>query len=435
MNNKPQIYHGEWWLPADANPQNQGPFKVEPFEKRYPGTLTYYENEGVTLELYHIPSNFHSSHYSYNRVLWGKDANGNVFTLFDAVMADWTAEINDSNYDYTKTIFKVSLVLIGEHVISIDDTRFNQCVVQFPYLRNWAFRNNLTYQNKEGNHYHILEDNSKKDYLVEVQVENGIKWILRDRNIQHRTRYDLSITQVTELMIEATCEVSIGKYINQLVEFSQFLSIALYGEQHPSDIYLVNRTHHRQAKLLFKKENSTNPGMSLLIKFEELKKKAPSMLRIWHENYQRLAPISSYLVDSLRKNKTFDVPDFLILAQAIDGYHKRFVNKKCGKDHQKYEDGIKILLKQFEDVDCIQKCHIAPKVLTQSRDKYSHLLLDQEKPLAVEGKELFWLTEKCKILLTCCILDLIGLTNEEINLCIKESPIQNLIDTNPFEFE
>lgn len=435
MKNKPQIYHGEWWLPVEANPQNQGLFKVEPFEKRYPGTLTYNENEGATLELYHIPSNFHSSHYSYNRVLWGKDANGNVFTLFDAVMADWTAEINDSNYDYTKTIFKVSLVLIGEHVLSIDDTRFNQCVVQFPYLRNWAFRNNLTHQNKEGSHYYILEDNSNKNYLIEVQVENGIKWILRDRNIQHLTMYDLSITQVTELMIEATCEVSIGKYINQLVEFSQFLSIALYGEQHPSDIYLVNRTHHRQAKLLFKKENSTNPGMSLLIKFEELKKKAPSMLRIWHENYSRLAPISSYLVDSLRKSKTFDVPDFLIIAQSLDGYHKRFVNKMNGKDKRKYEEEIKILLGIFDDVDVIKKCKINPAVLKDTRHKYTHLLPDEEKSSAVEGEELYWLTKKCMMLLTCCILDLIGLTNEEINLCFKESPIQNLIDSNPFEFE
>ena len=435
MKNKPQIYHEEWWLPADANPKNQGPFKNEPFEKPYPGTLTYYEDEDATLELYHTPSNYHSSLFRFNGVLWGKDANGNVFTLFDAVMTDWNMGIKDGNHDFTKTEFKVSLVLIGEHVLSLEDTRFNQCVVQIPYLRNWAFRNNLTHNNIEGNHSYTLADISQKDYLVEVQVEEGVKWILRDRNSQNLTQYDLSITQVTELMIEASREVSIREYINQFVEFSQFLSIALYGEQNPSDIYFVNRDNQRQAKLLFKKEISTNPGVATLIKFKELKEKTPSMLRIWHQNYKEVAPISRYLIDSLRKNKTFDVPDFLIIAQALDGYHKRFVNKKCGKDHQKYEDGIKILLKQFDDVEVVKKCKINPAVLKDTRHKYSHLSPDEEKSSAVEGRELFWLTEKCKILLTCCILNLIGLTNEEINLCCKESPIQDLIDCNPSVFE
>ena len=130
------------------------------------------------------------------------------------------------------------------------------------------------------------------------------------------------------------------------------------------------------------------------------------------------------------------MPDFLIIAQALDGYHKRFVNKKNGKDHQKYEDGIRILLKQFEDVECIQKCHINPKVVTQSRDKYSHLLLDEDKPLAVEGEDLYWLTEKCKILLTCCILNMLGLTNKEINICCEsQSPIKQIIDSLPLEID
>ena len=159
------------------------------------------------------------------------------------------------------------------------------------------------------------------------------------------------------------------------------------------------------------------------------------MLITWHENYEKMSPISSYLIRSLQKKNSFDVPDFLIIAQALDGYHKRFVNSKSVINHKKYEDGIKILLKQFKDVDCIQKCRINPQVLTQTRDKYSHLLTDEDKPLAVEGEDLYWLTEKCKILLTCCILNMLGLTNKEINLCCEHSPISQIIDSLPLEIE
>ena len=182
-----------------------------------------------------------------------------------------------------------------------------------------------------------------------------------------------------------------------------------------------------------------------------MKEKLPKMLNAWHENFERIAPISSYLITSLQKKNSFDVPDFLIIAQALDGYCKRFGkykkksdllkeqvkdNHKKGRDKcSQYESDINTLLAQFTDVKCIQECHIKPLVLTQSRDKYSHLLLDEHKPFAVEGEDLFWLTEKCKILLTCCILNMLGLTNREINLCCEQSPISQIIDSLPPEFD
>ena len=159
------------------------------------------------------------------------------------------------------------------------------------------------------------------------------------------------------------------------------------------------------------------------------------MLSLWHDIFDKMAPISNYLIDSLQKKNRFDVPDFLIIAQALDGYHKRFVNKKNGKDIRKYEDQIEILLNQFKDVKAIEKCHIKPIVLADSRNYYSHLFPDEEKKSAVESEDLYWLTEKCKVLLTCCILNLLGLTNKEINLCCEKSPIIQIIDSFPLELD
>ena len=433
MKNVPQIFHGEWWVPAvvdyDIRMTVLNPEQMMGHETKYTGTLTYYEDERSTLELYHVPSHFQSKHYGSNDVMWGVDANGHIFTLFHVEMKE------EFIGDFTNTKFIVNFILIGEHVLSLGDTRFKNCIVQFPYLRNWAFRNNLTCQKVAENYCHVLHDISHLEPLMDAEIENGVRWILRDRYFQNRTVYDLTITQTTELVIEAQAGYPIRKYLSQIVEFSQFLAIALYSEQNPSEVRFINRETQRQSLLLFKKDGSINPKEFTLIKFNELRPKVPSMFKSWHENYENVSPISSYLIDSLRKKKTFDVPDFLIIAQALDGYHKRFVNKKREKDHRKYEDGIKILLKQFHDVASVQKCHIDPIVLKDSRDKYSHLYPDDEKTMAVEGEDLYWLTEKCKILLTCCILNLVGLTNEEINLCCEKSPIQQIIESRPFEFE
>ena len=76
MSKNPQIFHGEWWVPAVADHDTRMTF-LQPegmmgHETKYTGTLTYYEDEDSTLELYLVPSNFHARHYQYNKVgyLW-----------------------------------------------------------------------------------------------------------------------------------------------------------------------------------------------------------------------------------------------------------------------------------------------------------------------------------------------------------------------------
>lgn len=431
MNNNPLIYHGEWWVPAVADYDTRMNF-IEPkqmmgYETKYTGTLTYYGDKDSILELYHVPSNFHSKHYCQNEVIWGKDANGHVFTLFNVMM-----QVQRTG-NFSCTRFVVAYILIGEHVLSAYDNCFGSCIVHFPYLRNWAFHDNII-QSNSGT---LVSFKSPMfaEKLLEALHEEGIFWRIWQGQTIQRTIYDLTITQTTTLEIEAIKGLSILSYMRNIEEFAQFLSIALYCEQNPSEIKFVNKENKHESCFLIKKDVSVDSGVTTLIKFGILKDKLPTMLNTWHKNFEKMAPISSYLIDSLQRINRFDVPDFLIIAQALDGYHKRFVNKRDGKDHQKYEDGIRILISQFDDVDCIQKCHINPTVLTQSRDKYSHLLKDQDKPLAVEGEDLYWLTEKCKILLTCCILNMLGLTNKEINLCCDNSPISQIIESFPPEFD
>ena len=436
MQKLPQIYHGEWWVPAKADPDNMGPYYPgklpvvhKGHEKKYTGTLTYNEFDDSILELYFVPSDFQGNYYGYYSVMWGVDANGYVFTLFNASSNRFDGQ------DFTTIKYKVQFILLGKHVLSLDEKQFYKCIVEFPYLRNWAFHNNLTYQEVEGVKHISYADITKGDYLVDVQIEPGIKWQLMDAYNIDRGLFDLSIIQQTLFEIEASNIVSIRTFTKQIIEFFQFLSIALYCKQRPTSIKFYDKERPTPYVLLFQKGYSKDPNNSSLIKFDKLKEKVPEMLSKWHNNYDNLSPICNYLVDSLHRESAFDVPDFLIIAQALDGYFKRFVNKKDGKDHQKYEDQMNILLNQFENVIILKKCNIDAKVLTDTRNKYSHLLPDEEKPLAVKGIELYWLTEKCKILLTCCILDLLGLTAEEINLCLQDSPIQYKVDSHPFEFQ
>ena len=430
MNDNPQTYIGEWWVPAKADPSNSMFMTMpEGFEKKYTGTLTYHVNEDSTLELYHVLSDFHSSHYKYNNVMWGRDANGRIFTLFNVVMKD------PKLGDLTNTKFVVGLILIGEHILSIDDKWSKKCRVQFLYLNNWLFYETKKYITPlYDNEYH-LDASIRGIKLLETEVEDGLFWRLYHNMTVAESIDGITFNKTPYLDIDSSNPSSLYSYLKQIAEFEQFLSIALYGEQNHSSIHFLDRTGNHDCTLLMRKDASYNPIFSSVIKFCQLKKKLPEMLITWHESYEKMSPISSYLIRSLQKKNSFDVPDFLIIAQALDGFHKRFVNKKDGRDIQKYKDQIEILLDQFKDVKAIERCHIKSEVLTDSRNYYSHLFPDEEIKSAIGGDDLYWLTEKCKILLTCCILNMLGLTNEEINLCCEQSPISQIIDSLPLEPE
>lgn len=434
MNNHPLIFHGEWWVPAvtdrDILFNALNPEQMMGHETKYTGTLTYYEDKDCTLELYHIPSNFHSHHYKYNDVMWGSDANGHIFTLFNVVMEE------QKMGDFTNTKFVVSMILMGEHVLSLDYNKYSRCIVKYSHLVNWTFYET---QNVINTHYHhqdnffFLTIPFQTINIFEAPVDKASKWILNQNNSIGNDIRGYKITPSPYFEIRATEPIPLKSYIRQIKEFTQFLSIALFGIQNPESIELVVEGDNDTRKLFFKKEESYDPGFRSVIKLKELKDKIPSMLQLWHSNFEKVAPISHYLINSLQNNNRFDVPDFLIIAQALDGFHKRFVNKKDGKNIKKYEDQIKVLLNQFNNVEVIKKCHINPEILKDSRHKYSHLFPDDEESLAVEGEDLYWLTEKCKILLTCCILNMLGLTNMEINLCCNQSPISQIIDSLPLE--
>ena len=115
---------------------------------------------------------------------------------------------------------------------------FKSCIVQFPYLRNWAFLNNITSSN--AGTYMSFKTPVYAEKLLETIHNEGVWWRLWQGQTMDRSIYDLQITQTTNLEIEALDSISIVSCMRHIEEFSQFLSIALYCDQNPSNIKFKN---------------------------------------------------------------------------------------------------------------------------------------------------------------------------------------------------
>lgn len=425
MNNNPRIFYALWTSPDKM--RNLIPHQCM-------GTLCYNNCKDITLTLMIPPSQgVISTCYKHYDVLFGKDANGVKYTLFDLNTIE--EPIYDCNF--SKHEYKVRFILIGEHILSLDTEIFDRCVVQFPRLIDWAYKSRITKLNEPNNvmEYRVSRT---KDSILEIDIDGDIKYILNPRCLLDNRENFLGVTlkQFTELIIESNCKKTIRDLINSIMEFNNLFSIVLFSEQAPSSIeFYISNDKYRRFELLFKNSKIDNTHGTPLIKFEQLKDKIPSMFKKWHENYKQIFPICNHLITAIQKDGEFDDSNFLIIAQALDGYFKRFVNKKDGKDTKQYEHQIKKLLEHFKGVEALQTCNLDAKVLAHSRHKYSHLIPDDETKnveKAVSGEELYYLTKKGIVLLTCCILDNLGLTIDEINSCFENSVVERIVNDIPF---
>ena len=411
----PTTYHGVWQVP-DARGM---------FTRQFSGTLTYYGDKPSTLELIHEPNTGSIANNGYYEVLWGQDGGGVSYTLFGATL---TREVS-----FSKTTYAINYILLGKHVKSLDEACFDTCMVKYPYLNRWALDSRFS-GGASQNQTLLSLDLGVRPPFLSVEVEKELRIMLWGQLTNNINRYEIIAKQATNLNIDAPQNIPLNTYLKTISEFSQFLSIALFAEQHPSEVIFANKGVKINYSLLFNTHSSTEPWVLSLIKFDELKNRVPDILKQWHSNYDRVSPISHYLIRAMNRDNVFDVPDFLTIAQALDGYFKRFVNNKDGKDTKQYKQEIDKLLKRFKGVAVIQKCNIDSEALTQTRHKYSHLIPDEDAKIAKaveEGEPLFWLTQKCIVLLTCCILDMLGLTTDEINHCCNNSPINQIAISIP----
>lgn len=414
-----QVFHGRWWVPDGVRR-----FK----DVACMGTLIVEEDGSSKLEIYHDQRNSAVFRvYDEYDVIWGETADGRKISVFRLEMLNETKCF--------QACFKAHAVIVGVHLKTGHIDSFNTCIVQFPYFRNWAFVPKVKKTELEEDVVDFVVDFRKDNYvLATAQIDEKTELHIY-RHIEYKNdRYDTSITQSTYLSFTTTTLSSPNFFVDCITEYSQFLSLALFSKQEPTEIWLRKDEKSPFCQLFYKVEKSANPYNFSLIPFNKFQEKVPEILTTWHSIYPQISQICHYLLSSINYDE-FDAPDFLIVAQALDGYHKRFLNKKDGKDIRKYEDEISAMLKHFDDVESIRKCHIDCQMMADTRHKYSHLIPDEEddgKKIA-RGDELFRLTQKAKILLSCCLLDLLNFSHNEIDTCFNNSSLKFLIDRINFD--
>lgn len=407
--NEELIYKGFWFLPSDPN------CKVA-------GILSYCPNKSIVLELI---GGFDNNSFGYvfrtrrESVIWGVTYSGEKISLLNCTIANGTKYKYSAEFPYLK--FQCQYILRGSYVESTETAFFDRVRLFMPFLDVWFYPNQLNFKSLDKNN-DIVNTLTK-----EVVIDDGWKIILHSSSQPKIENFGNTI----EFNQKTFCEfVSMkGKldllaFLAKVQSFVEFISFAALSHSKIDKIVFVNESdesyHKGGINCYYIKPKFPIKSITLfdqfLFQFERIADIFPEVIKKWYEVNSNIAPIRSYLISSIQLKEYFESLDYLIVIQALEGFHRRFINSSKMPLKKRLED----LSMKFSDIDKINKMTIDFEAVVQSRDYYSHFFDKNEKPKLVEGNDLYILMIKLRLLLICCTLSLIGFDNEMINNLLNE---------------
>jgi hypothetical protein len=425
-------FKGIWYLPGQP-------------EKSVAGILYYKKADSIKLELigsFEDESNpiisFFSKGAEEQKLIYGESSDGKKITLVNCIKGACSYNLSCS---FPITGFNCQYIVVGKHLAGPDEQCFNKIRISTPALSYWPgsllIREEIDFKDKEIISFKI-NLGTKPIVHAEVDLGSKLKLSLSTSGIKtgHKIYPDsVKINQVTYFYIETISgKLSFFELLQQSGLFIQFLSLATYSDQYPVEIKLEDDDDYFQYEAekipteielftIYRNEELKYSMADFLFSYRDIEDDFSLVIQKWYSLSKDLMPIRNHLLNSIKRKTMFNSIDFLIIVQAIEGYHTRFINKK----HITLKSRIENLFNLYSpDVQKIAKIDVDTQIVVNTRDYYSHFFETDKKIFIKEGIELLRLTEKLRLLLICCILDLIGFSKQKINEIINKHNLFNV---------
>ena len=431
-------YRGFWYLPSDP-------------ENSVAGTVTYYPNERIVLELIGSFGDSLMDVFKDNKeetILYGKTSDAKDITLLKCRQS---FSLNCSAR-FPILRFTCDYMIVGKHILGLDEKCRYWAMIRIPELTYWCHPEaiGLSYLNDDEKISSIaLSFNTiyrdEENIIDEVQIdENTSIDLLRGVSFnESEQRLSPKIEQYTYIEVRKKNATSIKDLLSDIFMFEQFLSFATLKIVKCSSITLYDQEQYQEGKgqkyykaievihpFFDRQDLKSQPtkAYDFLFNHATIKEIYPEILKKWYNEPMELAPIRGHLISSLEKKRVYSSVDFLIVVQAIEGFYRRFRSAKYRKEHNiegkassKLHPMLTELLNEFSDIDLLKRNTIDIDAVVDSRIYFSHFMPKTSNLKAIDGWELLEEARKLRILLLCCVLSLLGFNNNQINDLLNKS--------------
>lgn len=437
------IFKGYWWLPD--NPDD-----------RVAGVLTYTPSEKISLELIggfkkgaNLIVGLVEDRKKSVPLIYGIDNNAKEFSLLNCSSG---FSFNFSS-EFPMTRYTVQMVVYDKYVKGLDEVCDYTAHIRYPELSHWAYPaaiEQVLHFNKEGNDidscsFNVPHFDSTTESILSVTCDNGVHLSIK-RGVGYQPGelfLKPEIEQFSFLELRgADTGMSIRGIFHEMHKFGQFLSLATKRNVRPESIYLTDPDVRQDFKdgaksfffpiyILVVQPPVPNPAKidrdEFLFCYEDISNQLQEILPKWMSDNDNLQPIKSHLVDSLVYKPIVGSVDFLQVIQAIEGVWWRFRDDAYKTAHSiprrkqtTLHTIIHELLGSLQTIPTISRMEVDIDEVVDSRVYYTHFVDKARRPKVLDDWELYKLTKKMRTVLLCLVLELLGLSHDDIEQILSK---------------
>jgi len=421
---------GKWWLPDTPNNAVAG--RLEYSEQSGPklvllGTLESQSKHGLDLHEYQIILG--RTHEVSEITLMGCKGTGSHGTL---------------GGETAKETYRPTVMFLGKHFTTQNEIQFKEIYADITHLNTWADFRAITHQYEDNTDIiratrlpsRNLTDCEGYSLRVFASLENSLD------------DYSSKVVQSTSLVCSFKNPTPLIEYWPVLRDFQNLLSILVDQPCFPSEIYGIPPNDVRRVTIIrrmaFHKPSKALHPLELLLPLDKMGDRATELIRNWLQKASILRPIHNLALGTIYNESIYAENRFLSITQALESYHRRIKggNDRPLAEHQarlttilnaapaEHKDWLNLKLshsnephlkKRLESL-CAQFPNYSRMINERTPDfltrvvKTRHYLThfdENNKKGSFASSELYFPSEKLRILFWICMLTEIGYSNTE----------------------
>jgi hypothetical protein len=437
-------YKGLWYLPN--NPK-----------RRISGILKFSPEEGAILELI---GTFQRAPEVKNdflepEIILGVTTDGKYLTLYKCIETHSPMFLSGRNLP-SKSVFRATYVLDGVSVKRIEDLRLRGLGIEYAHLDEWAntngFKIDIASDLKGAVVQYTLPSRIEAANLgtYKVFIDFRCKWPVRSL-----IQKEALIKQTVYVTIEPLTQMSFQELLSIEFRLTTFFGLAVMRAVGP--LRITGWTKHKEVVEIYSQlvntpiESGPLLPRDMLFTLSDTNGGLTIHLENWLRKAAKLAPIYSLYFATVYSSRIYLEHKFLSLAQAIESYHRRCKGNTVLPKAEHRRRIKRIINAVPEDKEWLQQrlaysneptlrnrlqelCNehsVVLKSVLPDIESFIRRVIDTRNYLThyderlkekqAEGRQLFMLAQKLKMLLELCLLKELG---------FEDSALQGLVERN-----
>ncbi len=433
---KKETFKGRWF-----RPENQ--------EEEISGTLFTTDEGEFHLDLV---GNF-SGRYDLNKkleIILGYTSDGKELTLAENYIKDFRT----SSGGFSTCVYIPNFIIIGKHYHQFSEIKLEHIDFKIKSFSNWLgiygfdpIHIDQTKQGKIQINYDLPE---KIMFDIKEGVSGEFNFFVKT-SILHFTE-EIKVTQSANIRITGNNSLSLDTFLDLIFQFQTFFGLAYFNYPEIETIEGVDNRITSDFKettvkiILILKENlNVKERVEFLFRYSDIKLNIGKVFSKWFSKFEIIKPVLGGLIQSFNKENKVTEFNFLSIVQSLETLHRRLrkniifdkptfkaaVSEIISSAPEKHKEWVKDRFLYANEPTLINRLrellNELPKSLKQklftdeenfiiavrdSRNYYTHYSLHLADK-ALKDVELFYTTERLKVILVAFLLKEIGILDEK----------------------